>query len=303
MNLYQTIKNTGKKILLTTLIASTLLGSAFSQEKTTSEIKQHALVFCADNYKNGTKGNDLIGKGTKNTYLISIANIYDALKNSGFDKNNIQINYFDGQPDYNETKDSDKISSLELEKGSQISQNKGTKSNLESSIKTLSNQVEENDEILIYMTGHGIKNYSNGTINFEFTPLPDSDMPGTNVYENISPKELSDLIASVPGHKTVVLDFCYSGAFGKTIAEQGSDVYTATDETTFSMRSRESQFGRELIISKANPETDLNNDGEVSWNEAYQKTQQTREPILLEHKNAGHFYKLEMVPGQEYKPN
>ncbi|MBU1201424.1 MAG: C13 family peptidase [Nanoarchaeota archaeon] len=303
MSLIDKINKYWKKIALSALVITSLSINPYSSTKQDETISQeqkekYALIYSADTYKDGFIDSTWVGGGTKNTYLISTANIYESLKKQGYKDENITIVYFDGKADYNETKDSTLIKKFEEEKGEEIKAEKSGKKNLKSKLDLLSKKASLEDEVLIYITGHGYKNYVSNEFHFEL-PTTNENLPG--YYEKISPTELTSLIDQIPAkNKTVVLDFCYSGKFGSELYKQGINTFTATDSTTVSMNSRDSQFGRGLINAKINKEADTDKNGAITWEEAFDYSEEQRLPILKQHKAAGHYHKLEMVPGQKY---
>ncbi len=268
-----------------------------TSETNPNKVNKHALLFCADSYKDFQIVDSAVGGGTKNTYLISIANIYNSLREQGFKAENIDLVYFDGKPDFTEKKDSDLIAKLKDEKGTEIASEIATKESLIEKINKLKNETQNRDEIFVYMTGHGTKDYAKGDIYFEISPTEEWGM-----YERIYPEELVQLLKQIPSENVdAVLDFCYSGKLGAELAKQGIDAYTATDSTTFSMRSRDSQFGRDLMNAKINLEADSDKNGTISYEEAFAFSEAKRLPSLEKHKEAGHYAKLKMQPGQIYK--
>ncbi len=300
MSLIDKIKKHWKELVLTAAMITYMSGdidiNALKKPEQEKKHDKYALIFCADTYRDSFKDENALGGGTKNTYLISIANIYESLKKLGYKQENINITYFDGKPDYTETKDGDLIKKLKEEKGREIESKHATKERLHESLETITNKAKQGDEVLLYITGHGRKNYSSGEIYFELRPVTQEDM-----YETIKPSELAEMLKQASTQNvTAVLDFCYSGKFGKVLYDNGIDALTAADSATVSIRSRNSQFGRDLINARTNLEADSNKDGQVTWTEAFNYSEAKRASLLQEHKKAGHYSNMEPAPGQNF---
>ncbi|MCF7861726.1 hypothetical protein K9M79_05755 [Candidatus Woesearchaeota archaeon] len=258
--------------------------------------KKKAVLFCAGSYKNGTFDPSSPLEGTKNTYQISLANIYHDLKGLGYSPENIRVFYHDGTMDMSENRDKDKIDTLVREQFNNRYDNEGTLENLESVLSNAAATVNPDDEFVFYLTNHA-EEYG-GEPKFQF------DNPKYDSIKTVGIKKIKTMLKKIKSKsQTHFYDFCDSKGFAEASADIGAASYASGGYFSPSLRSRAEQFGRFVINAWANPKADLNGDGTTTQDEAFAYAQQQRKPFLEEHQKQGHFMFYEMSDFTGYKMN
>lgn len=146
----------------------------------------------------------------------------------------------------------------------------------------------KDDLILVYFSGHGIKN-ERGKLYFAFSDTQLDLLKSTAIESTF----ISDLMVDCESQKQIlILDSCYSGAFGKNFTPkaaqvintssyfdgQGRVILTASDAVQYSYEDQDSSisnnkqsvFTRILVHGLKTGNADIDKDGIVTIDELYQ---------------------------------
>lgn len=260
--------------------------------------EKYSLIIAPETYRDKKILTDF-DEGIKNAFLLNIASIYDSQKNEGYSPENIHILYADGKIDTSEQYNRPQIEELTQEKYLLGQIIPATKYNIEKTIDSLANKIDSNDEFTLTIMGHGEKDFLETYIkipNYKNTIFQPEKIT-TSDLEKYSEKIKAE-------QETYIIDACYSGEFAQGLAKENQQVFTSSTKNSPSIISRIDSFSRYLIYAKTDPEADLNNDGIINWEEAFQKAEQERKIILKKHEKSGHTlfgkYPLEGFYGQKY---
>ncbi len=106
---------------------------------------------------------------------------------------------------------------------------------LEARLTRLEQLVEEQDSLLVFITGHGqcgVHSYL------------DMPFPGERIYDNV----LHDQLSRIGGQKLLIVDACYSGGFANPeLFGERTAVITSSDKTHFSLGVKGAMFGQEVV--------------------------------------------------------
>jgi hypothetical protein len=251
-----------------------------------NHIGKYAVIFSPGSFKDKELVDYSFDGGTKNSFLITIANIYHSLKKMGYQDKNIRILYHDGRIDASETLDPDKIKALAEDKFSKPA-DAATSKNLESTLDELSQKIDENDEFTFVVMNHGFREGPTAYIN---------DFNDDSKQAKIYPSDIELWTSRIKAkNQLFVVDSCYSGQFGVELGKGNRVVLTSSAQYSPSVVSRIDQFSRFFFNAAADLDSDLDGDGKVTVGEAFKVAEEQRLPILEKHKEAGDlaFYKLE----------
>lgn len=132
---------------------------------------------------------------------------------------------------------------------------RATTGNLANVLAYVAGEIDENDCLLVYTTGHGIRAKGQSAV-----VLNDGLMMETDLI-----KELKRM---TPAVSVVVMDQCFSGGFADAIEKAGLNAIAITS-TDSRHETYCEYFAGAFWLSMIEPEADINRDGRVSLNECY----------------------------------
>lgn len=255
---------------------------------------KYALIVATGTYRDKPQSNAFDG-GTKNAFLITIADIYNTLSVMGYRQGDINILYHDGVVDNGEASINPNVAELIDDMSGEVVV--ASAENLENRITTLSEQVTENDDFVFVFMGNGFKEDEE-----RYVRLYSPNESEVRLY----PEQMLETIKRIKaGRQFYVIDACYSGEFGEHLASQGSVVFTSSSSDSPAILSREDQFSRFLF-----QEIKKYQDGGSIWSgtklhDAFVSAEERRKGFLEEHKRAGHLlgHSLQGFSGQSYNLN
>ncbi|MBI2190988.1 MAG: hypothetical protein HYU36_03250 [Planctomycetes bacterium] len=176
----------------------------------------------------------------------SIDLAYDALLRYGYDPNRVMI-----------VSPIDPRSNEHLHQGLHFESRLGE---LQRALKCLSDRIGENDHLLIYVITHGGRKKGEYSVQV------------TETF-HISAAAFSREVLRIPARRILaVINSCYSGGFGRvlwqTARKAGRDIVVATSTDGFAEVAGY-QFGLHFWGALNDPECDLDEDGRVSFEEAF----------------------------------
>ena len=160
----------------------------------------------------------------------------------------------------------------------------GEKKSFNEAINQLKEQVDNNDTLLVYTTGHGDSYEGVGQLVLETDTK--------EIYELMDVREIVKSINKVPfGRLIYIGDQCYSGAFVDELKKLDRNLVAVSDIDAH-QQVYAASFTKGFWNAVGNKEYDLNQDGGVDVKEAYQEGMKQ----LNEHFNL-HLFDLSF-PGQ-----
>jgi len=285
-----------KQLLLPDVTLAQNLEKQAEQKENLKE--KYSLIIAPETYRDKKITADFDG-GLKNSFLLNVASIYESQKREGYKPENIYILCADGKIDTSETMNRPEIESLTSEKYLTGKITPATFNNISKTIDSLATKIDDNDEFTFTIMGHGEKAFPETYIKLPY----DSDLRGTpRRLTSTNLKYFADKIKA--GEETYIIDACYSGDFSTALSVGKQKVFTSSTSESPSLISRIDSFSRYLHYAKTDKEADLNKDGKISWDEAFEKAEYERMPVLKKHEEAGHTlfgkYPLEGFYGQKY---
>lgn len=260
--------------------ADSCLESRISSSPVRREAVKYALIMCPEDYRKVPESH-AFDEGTRNAYLITIANIYHDLKKAGYRPENIEILYHDGTVDANEKRDSAKIRELDEEKHRIGMIMPATESNLDRALSRFKEAIEEDDQFTFVLMQHGIKEGKTSYVEY-FDEEPEK-------AKRLYPKELLAKVSDLRAKEQLYLiDSCYSGCFGEILGSGSRVALASSSCSSPSIVSRADQFGRSVFNAISDKSADANDNGEVSVEEAFNYGETMRKPFLERHRKAGH---------------
>ena len=262
----------------------------------------YVVLFCAGSYKEGSYDPGAWDEGTKNLFLITLANIYTSLKQNGYQKDRISIFYHDGSIDAAEKRDHKKILGLHLEKKIE----EATKSNFTSKMQALARTLKKSDSLVVCLMGDGARLFSDSDPELMFEVSSKSmetykDKGYGPPRESLSGSELKDLLSEISCRKLVVVDSCHSGYFGKTIIDSKDSkttVVASCSEAGQTVWSRVDQFARFFFCVQQG--ADKNNDSVITADEALEEGERRRSPYVQRHHRDGDIGDINGSGGRVY---
>ena len=256
-----------------------------------SNTKKYALIFAPGKNDDEKILKDSFDEGTKNSFLIAIANIYNSLKKAGYNK--IEVLYNDGTIDKSEQRDHDKIEALANEQFTN-QRRAATSENLDSMIGQFKETIKEDDEFVFVMMNHGHKDGLTSYIEV---------FPKRGEKDRLYPEQLLEKVTGIRAKKQLyVIEACYSGHFGDVLGTGNRAVLTSSESYSPSIISRVDQFSRFFFDALVNDGSDKDNDCKISISEAFENAEKRRKPYLGQHEKEGHlkFYKRNGFFGKSY---
>ena len=262
----------------------------------------YVVLFCAGSYKDGSYDPGAWDEGTKNLFLITLANIYNSLKQNGYQKERISIFYHDGFIDAAEKRNHEEIMGLYREKKIETA----TKSNLTAKLQALAQTLKKSDSLIVCLMGDGARLFPDSDPELMFEKSSESneaykDRGYGPPRESLSGKELKDQLAGISCRKLVVVDCCHSGYFGKTIVDSKDSrttVVASCSEDSQTVWSRVDQFARSFFCTQWG--ADKNKDSVITVNEALADGERRRGPFVQRHHESGDIRDINGSEGRVY---
>jgi len=255
---------------------------------------KYALIIATESYRGKPPSNAFDG-GTRNAFLITIADIYNTLSIMGYEKEDVNILYHDGIVDNGEANINPNVAELIDDMSNQIVV--ASAETLENRINTLSEQVTEEDDFVFVFMGNGFEEDGG-----KYVKLYSPNENEVRLY----PEQMVETVKRIKaGRQFYVIDTCYSGEFGEHLASQGSVVFTSSSPDSPAILSREDQFSRFLFQEIKKYQKDGSIWDGTKLHDAFVSAEERRKGFLEEHKRAGHLlgHSLQGFSGQSYNLN
>jgi len=199
----------------------------------------------------------------KNAGWVNTAKAYSHLIDNGIPKENIFLLYKDADPDMDDPIIQNIKQQLQEEMNLPYS-HLATEDNLKAIFKGLKKIIDENDSIWLFINTHG------GPRGYLLNELEDTAL---------TPYEIRSLILDSPSKNNLVLvDSCYSGAVIAKINAPGT--YISSVKYNVGWIDRELSFTETYVKNLFKNDNDKNNDGKISFEEAFQAAEKEYSPKL-----------------------
>jgi hypothetical protein len=133
---------------------------------------------------------------------------------------------------------------------------RATTNNVANVLAYIAGEIDDNDCLLVYTTGHGVRQAGQSAV-----VLNDGTMLETDMV-----KELKRMGGAL---SVLVMDQCFSGGFADAVQKAGLNTVAITS-TDSKHETYCEYFAGGFWLSLLEPEADINSDGRVSLEEAYQ---------------------------------
>ena len=227
--------------------------SSYSQSDTINQINNPKEISTSSSPMNySDKYAVLISGNVERRNLLDLTLFYQVCLEEGFDKKNIYI--LDGDAVETPYYPVDAISSKE---------------SIDSLFHSLSEEIDSNDLLFVYITDHGRRStYNLGTkTDPEFVPVSEIKLHGSFLNDI----ELKGMLDRIDSKNTIVFtNICYGGGFAKRFSEGKYVGISSSLENTLAHGNERHTFGRYFMSSFRNiSESDSNKDGFVSIRESF----------------------------------
>ena len=249
--------------------------------KSNTSIKKYAIIGALNTYRE-IPIEDSFDQGTKNAFLINIANVYDSLRKSGYDAKNISVMYYDSQIDSTEATDKEKINRMIKEKNLLPANN----TTLDSLLTNITKKANENDKFTLNLMSHGSFNTKDSHLNFE---LDNTKLYASDLYEmtkDIKANEQLYVIEACNSKKFANRMFA-KGAFSKKAQQKLNKYLIICSATKKSIISRKAQFSKYFFQASTNGQSDINQDKEITTTETFEYGEKKRLEMIKLHQQNG----------------
>ncbi|MDX9973671.1 MAG: C13 family peptidase [FCB group bacterium] len=132
---------------------------------------------------------------------------------------------------------------------------RATTGNLSNVLAYVAGEIDENDCLLLYTTGHGIRAKGQSAVVLNDGLLMEKDL-------------VKEMKRMTPAVSVVVMDQCFSGGFADAVEKSGLNAI-AIASTDSRHETYCEYFAGAFWLSMIEPEADINRDGRVSLTECY----------------------------------
>ena len=208
----------------------------------------------------GEKGDEYYDPIDKNLFWLNATYTYRHLEELGFKHWNIYFLYADGKPDFDEPLNRETIEKIKRDEFNEPASKKmATINNLEGIVDHLSKKVDGNDVFVTVISTHG----SSSSL----------EMHGGIFGDSLDPSRLDAMMRKVkPGLGLLYVDACHSGSYIKKLKLDDYVVISGTEEHTNGWGDRDFASSRFFFENLLDPESDINVDGKITVNEAFDRT-------------------------------
>ncbi len=234
-------------------------GSPYTMKEYNGNPVTKYAVIVVGSYR-GEKGDEYHDPIDKNLFWLNATYTYRHLEELGFKHENIYFLYADGKPDFDEPLNRETIGKIRRNEFNEpVSKKKATIGNLEDVVTGLSSKVDGNDVFVAVISTHG---------------SPSSlEMHGGIFGDSMEPSVLGAMMKKVkPGMGLLYVDACHSGSYIKKMELDGYVVISGTEEHTNGWGDRDFASSRLFFENLLDPESDVNVDGKITFNEAFDRT-------------------------------
>ena len=266
-----------------------------SHQQTTNSIKErerYAVLIVTDDFHNSTYPSDSFDKGTRNSFLLALSEVYSSLIDLDFSAENISVLYTNGKVESAEVARTPSVQRLMRQEGVEGKLPSASLENITQELSQAHNALRKNDQLIVVLFGH---NYKEGERTYFNIP---TDGPNTRLYA----KQVDQLGKETKGQQLYIIDACYSGMWGEKLGNGNRTILTSSSANSPGITSRTDNFASYVLEAATDSTNDTNKDGKICANEAFLAGKEQRAPILRQHYNNGDlaFFPLEGFKGRAY---